>query len=281
MRAWIEVRASFKEQPPDRAPFADAFQRFGCPSSIDTDCPPATTGYLPDVEGADQKADALKKELLALGADSVEIGKTPDEDWSGLWKIHFKPRRVGKRFIIRPTWEAYNAAEDDLVIVLDPGQAFGTGDHQTTRLCLELLEAIDVAGKSVADIGCGSGVLAIAAAMLGAKSVLAADIDPLSVEVAKGNFSLNHARCESVFGDGFDVLDGPRDIVISNIISATLIRLAPDATRAVKNGGLWVVSGIIEANWPDVLAAATRCGFCLERRIAEDEWVGASFRRSA
>ena len=187
--------------------------------------------------------------------------------------------------MIQPSWEAAiqnpksKIQNSDVIITLDPGQAFGTGDHQTTRLCLELLEQAEPRGKTVADIGCGSGVLAIAAAKLGAANVIATDIDEQSVEITRENVKLNDVQINAQLAAGFDAIDEPREIALSNIISATLIRLAPHAARVVKSRGKWIVSGIIEQNWPDVLAAAEQAGFELEQKMKEDEWVGATFRR--
>lgn len=217
---------------------------------------------------------------MRLGARSVAITEVPEQDWSEIWKIHFKPRRVGKRFVIRPTWEPYHVGRDDIEIVLDPGQAFGTGDHQTTRLCLRLLEwQAPLAGKSLADVGCGSGVLAIGAAKMGAHPIVATDLDPLSVEITRENMRLNDVEFETGVAAGFDAVTEPVDIAVSNIISATLIRLATDAAQKVKPGGTWIVSGVIAGNWPDVLRAAESVGFELVRLEQEDDWIGAVFRR--
>jgi ribosomal protein L11 methyltransferase len=276
---WIEIQALFEAAPEDWSVFADAFDRFNCPGSLQTDDPPSMSAYLVAVDGAREQASALATELRRLGASKVAQRVVPDEDWSETWKQFFKPRRIGERFIIRPTWEEFEAAPSDRVIVLDPGQAFGTGDHPTTRLCLELMERANLASAAVADVGCGTGVLSIGAALLGAKEVVALDIDPLSVEIAKANAALNGVAFDCVAGDGFEVFADRRfDAVVSNIISAVLIRLAPGAAAHVKPGGMWIVSGIIRQNWPDVLAAAERAGFNLVERCEEDEWVGATFR---
>jgi ribosomal protein L11 methyltransferase len=278
---WIEIKAVFDAPPEDWSPFVDAFDRFGCPGSIQSDTPPSLSAYLVDVPGAAARGEELSTELRRLGAREVQTQTVPEEDWSELWKIHFKLRRVGRRFLIRPTWESFAATAADLVIVLDPGQAFGTGDHPTTRLCLQLMEAASLQGKTVADIGCGSGILSVGACRLGASKVFASDIDPLAVEVTRANAQLNNVCFETIAGDGFAVLSEPRDVVVSNIISATLIRLSPRAARAVKPGGLWIVSGIIKDNWPDVQAAAERQGFVLERVAEEDDWVAATFRSTS
>lgn len=278
MSQWIQVTATLPAVPEDWSILIDTFDRFGCPGSQIEDHPPRISGYLTEVEGAQARADELTEALTALGAE-VSTAIVADEDWNELWKVHFKPRRIGNRLVIRPTWEEFEAGDGDVVIVLDPGQAFGTGDHPTTRLCLELLEQEPLDGRTLADIGCGSGILAIAAAKMGAHIVIASDLDPLAVAVTRENMVRNDVDFPAEATEGFAKLVEPVDVVVSNIISATLIRLAPDAWKAVKAGGKWVVSGIYQTNWPDVRAAAERQGFVLERVQQEDDWVAATFLR--
>lgn len=278
MSQWIQVTATLPAVPEDWSILIDTFDRFGCPGSQIEDHPPRISGYLTEVDGAQARADELTEALTALGAE-VSTAIVADEDWNELWKVHFKPRRIGNRLVIRPTWEEFEAGADDVVIVLDPGQAFGTGDHPTTRLCLELLEQEPLQGRTLADIGCGSGILAIAAAKMGANIVIASDLDPLAVAVTRENMVRNDVDFPAEATEGFAKLVEPVDVVVSNIISATLIRLAPDAWKAVKAGGKWVVSGIYQTNWPDVRTAAERQGFTLERVQQEDDWVAATFLR--
>lgn len=280
MRHWIEIKATLERAPEDWSALADTFDRHGCPGSLQTDEPPTISAFLVDVEGTEARVHALTEDLMSQGVRSVDTRIVPEEAWAEDWKQHFKPRRIGRRLLIRPTWEAAEPAPGDVEIVLDPGQAFGTGDHPTTRLCLELLENANPAGKMVADVGCGSGILSIAACLLGAEKVSAVDIDDLSIEVAKENRALNGVDFKCFVGDGFASLepDTGWDIVLSNIISATLIRVAPDARNAVHTGGLWIVSGIIRGNWPDVLAAAEASGFALAEQREEGEWVAAVFQ---
>lgn len=280
MTNWIEVKALFDNAPEDWSIFVDAFDEHGCPGSIQSDRPAALSGYLSEVKGAESQANKLADRLRELGASSVEIQVVPDEDWSELWKIHFKPRLIGEKVWVRPTWEEAPASAGQIEIVLDPGQAFGTGDHPTTRVCLRLMEKVDLAGKSTYDLGCGSGILAIAAVKMGADPVYGSDIDPISVQVTRDNMAINGVDFPVFEGAGF-IVDGPFDVVISNIISATLIRLAPDAAEAVKPGGWWITSGIIQGNWPDVRKAAESSGFKLLDHVLEDEWVGALFERVA
>lgn len=278
MSDWIEIKATLESMPQDWSPFADAFEAHGCPSSQQTDHPPTMTGYLANLPEGHKEAHALANSLRLLGALSVEISEVPDQDWNALWRDHFKPRKVGAKVVLVPTWETFEAEPGDLVITLDPGQAFGTGDHPTTRLCLELMQELNLSGQDVLDVGCGSGVLAIAAKGLGAGYVKGSDIDPLAVEIARENGSLNRVDVHFEAGDGF--LEARKwDVVLSNIISATLIRLSPQAAEAVKPGGIWIVSGIIEANWPEVQKSAEGWGFELVEHRMEDGWVGAAFRR--
>ena len=276
---WIEIRATLPAVPEDWSYLASLFQDAGCPSTLQTDRPPTITAYLEDVSGASEAAAELRERLLASGAAEVEFRTVPDSDWAESWKQHFKPRRVGKRFVIKPTWETCESSANDLVIVLDPGQAFGTGDHPTTRLCLELLESADVAGKRVADIGCGSGILSIGAVLLGASEVYASDIEASSVEISKENASRNSVSFQCETAEGFAGARGKWDVLVSNIISATLMRLAPEAAEHVQPGGFWIVSGIYRSNWEDVRSAAERSGFTLVQTAEEDDWVGATFRR--
>lgn len=279
MPNWIEIKALLATAPPDWSPLIEAFDRHGCPGTAQEDEPPSLSAYMAEVNGWENRVAALSNDLKSLGAREVQNKIVPEEDWSQNWKQFFKTRRVGQRIVIKPTWDHFEPGVDDVVITLDPGQAFGTGDHPTTRVCLELLERADPEGKTVADIGCGSGILAIAASKLGAKEVIASDLDEQSVEITKENAKLNGVHFPAVAAAGFEALNQPYDMALSNIISATLIRLAPDASKATKAGGRWIVSGIIETNWPDVRAAAERAGFTLEDRVQEDEWVGATFLR--
>ncbi|MEA2554589.1 MAG: ribosomal protein methyltransferase [Fimbriimonadaceae bacterium] len=312
--SWIEVRASFAQAPEDWSPLVDLFGRHGCENTLQVDSPPSIAGCVVDVPGAQEQVDALRSELSASGASAVHVGPYEELDWEESWKQFFKTRRVGKSFVIRPTWEEFEPQSGDHVITLDPGQAFGTGDHPTTRMCLELLEDASVSGARVLDVGCGSGILAIGARLLGAAEVVAVDVDPLAVEVARQNAAVNGVEIEAAVCDGFPgsaTGDGrqatgnrrrtpeaaedrrqapagvPRatgqqvsyDVVLSNIISAALIRFAGDAAHALKPAGRWIVSGILTTNWPDVKKAAERAGFKLEKQMEEDDWVAATFLR--
>lgn len=279
--SWIQVTARLREAPEDWSPFIDVFVRHGMENTLQTDSPPSVESCVVEVEGVDEALDALEADLLAMGVLSVERSPYVEQDWDQIWRQHFKPRRVGRRFLIVPSWEEVQPAEEDWVIQLDPGQAFGTGDHPTTRMCLELMEDAPIAGARIADVGCGSGILSIGACRMGAREVCAVDIEPVSVEVARENAERNRVSFLAVTGDGlFALPEGdPYDVVLSNIISAVLIRIAPDVAAELRPGGMWIVSGVIPENWPDVLRAAERVGFRLQVRREEDGWVAARFVR--
>jgi ribosomal protein L11 methyltransferase len=276
---WLQLTATFLEAPEDWSPYIDIFVRHGCENTVQTDRPPTLAGCIVTVNGHEEIIE-----------NTVTVGDLPEIDWDAVWRQYFKARRVGERFVIVPSWDEYEPVPGDLTISLDPGQAFGTGDHPTTRLCLALMETVDMEGKEVADIGCGSGILSIGAVQLGAKRVVAVDIDQVSVEVALENAARNNVEFQAVVGDGLHALahlaevDEPGaeplyDVVLSNIISAVLIRLAPDVAVDLRPGGTWLVSGVIPDNWPDVQESAEKLGFSMIEKREEDGWVAATFRR--
>lgn len=283
MTHWIQVTAILDQAPEDWAALCDVFDRYGIPGTVQTDQPPTLSGYLAEEDGVVGVLHDLREALQAAGVREVTETRVEEQDWAETWKQYFLPRRIGRRFVVRPTWEEADVQPGDLEIVLDPGQAFGTGDHPTTRLCLELMEESWPGGRAerVADIGCGSGILTIAACLLGCASAVGVDTDSVSVQSARENAQRNRVAFEVFQGKGFDPLppEATYDVVLSNIISAAIIALAPDAAGRVAPGGIWIVSGIIEGNWPDVRAAAERVGFRLESNRQEGEWIGATFRR--
>lgn len=275
---WIVVKAIKNDPPDDWSPIIDLFRDYGIENTLEERT--CLTGCYVDVDGVDNQIDGLRTALAPFNLDEFVAEPLVEVDWENEWKKHFKPRRIGRHFVVKPTWEEFESQPGDHVIVLDPGQAFGTGDHPTTRMCLEFLEELVRPNHSVLDLGCGSGILSIGAKFVGAKQALAIDIDPLAVEVAKENFQLNSVEIEAEVGDVTELqLESCWDLVVSNIISATLINLAPDAHYALKDGGLWIVSGIIDQNWEDVRKAASKSGFSLLKFNQEDGWTAGVFRK--
>jgi ribosomal protein L11 methyltransferase len=238
------------------------------------------SGYVFEQAGAGAIVEALKVGLLASGAREVHTNVIPEEDWAESWKQYFKPRKLGDCFLVLPSWEETPPGGEDLSpIHLDPGQAFGTGDHATTRLCIEYLEQKLGVGDTVLDIGCGSGILSIAAAKLGAENVYATEIDASAAEAARANFERNEV---SVYlwqtGDIPDEVP-ECDLVVSNLVSAILIRIAPAVSRVLPAGGTWILSGVIPDNFADVERAARRAGFTLRERKDEEGWIAARFTK--
>jgi ribosomal protein L11 methyltransferase len=206
------------------------------------------------------------------------------EDWSSSWKVHFKPLRVGKRLLIVPTWETAAELPGDLVIRIDPGMAFGTGGHETTRLCLEMLEGVMDAEPvlkipSLLDLGTGSGILAMAASMLGAGRILALDIDPDAILVARENLALNQlsdlVECGTTPIEG---LTEKFDIILANILAEELVRLAPNLAERLLPGGALILSGILAEK-----EALVRQGFVSQplkyvQTASTGEWVAMLYR---
>lgn len=272
MTTWTKVTAVLPFVPEDWSVWAERFSRFGLDGTLQTDDPPTMSAFVPPGEGFNE----LSAFLAGCGA-VVETEEVEEVDWSEAWKQFFKPVAIGESLWIRPSWDDTQVPEGKVEIVLDPGQAFGTGDHPTTRMCLQLLESAIRGSETVADVGCGSGILSIAALKLGAASVESVDTDPLSVESTRENAARNGVKVSAFVGAGFDPLGGRTyDVVVSNIISAAVIGLAQAAADRTK---CWIVSGIIGPNWPDVEEATNRAGFRTETIIEEGDWVAAFLRR--
>jgi ribosomal protein L11 methyltransferase len=208
-----------------------------------------------------------------------------NEDWANNWKVHFKPVRIGKRLVIKPTWEEYRELPGDLVIQIDPGMAFGTGAHPTTRMCLESLERIcfDVSGGKlpdpVLDVGTGSGVLSIAAALLGATRITAIDIDPDAIRVTQENLELNQAeKTVTASTSSLADLEGEYGVVVANILAEELVRLSSQLTAKVLPGGWLILSGILTEKAEFVRAGFP--GLDLVESPCEAEWSCLTFRKA-
>jgi ribosomal protein L11 methyltransferase len=246
------------------------------------------TGYLPVDDRLEDRLAALKERLAALRdagldpGDDVTVRFVQDEDWAEAWKAYFRPIRVGRSLVIKPSWETLAATDGDRVIELDPGMAFGTGAHPTTQLCLTLLEERVAPGDRVLDLGTGSGILALAAARLGAREVLALDLDPIAVAAARENVSANGlAALVRVEEGGVEAASDPSyDLVVANILADVIRDLAPALARLVRPGGLLIASGIIAERAADVTAALRAAGFDPEEERAQEEWRALVGRRS-
>lgn len=216
-------------------------------------------------------------EKVILKIDS----KIKTEDWANEWKKYYKPTRVGEKFLIKPTWEDYNLSETDVLIELDPGMAFGTGTHETTMLCLEALEKIDIKGKKVFDIGSGSGILSVGALKLGADRVEAVDIDILGVEATLENAKLNKVEDKIIVhhGDLGEKLTSKADVILANILSHILVKLLGSISEFIKENGLFVGSGIIKEKYKEVEDALIENNFEILEVNTKKEWVCVIARR--
>jgi ribosomal protein L11 methyltransferase len=220
---------------------------------------------------------------LSIARPSVATVKS--EDWSTSWKANFKPLRIGRRLLIVPSWEQAEAGPDDIVLSLDPGMAFGTGGHETTRLCLERLESVLLdrpAGPpaSVLDLGTGSGILAMAAARLGAGRVCAVDIDPEAVEVARENLAINglteRIECSAT---PLETLSGPFDVILANILAEELVRLSPQLTSKLAGGGVLILSGILAEKEAFVRSGFAGQSLAYLETAHQGEWVAMLYRK--
>ena len=215
-------------------------------------------------------------DLRPIGELSTRL--VEEADWADAWKQHFPVLRVGRRLVIRPTWRRHRAAEGDVVLALDPGMAFGTGLHPTTRLCLAALERLadrgGLDGRRVVDVGCGSGILAIAAIRLGAASALGIDTDPIAIEATTANARRNRiARSIRTREGSVPTGEAPFDVVLANLIASLLVRLAPELRAELAPAGTLLASGIFADREDDVRDAFEQAGLRVTDRFVEGDWI--------
>jgi ribosomal protein L11 methyltransferase len=260
---------------------------------IDLTRPVTVKCYLPDDGKSEDKVARAEEALwhlsLLRSIEPLKVTRVAEEDWAEAWKEFFHVQHIGKRLIIKPTWREYQAAPDEVVIELDPGMAFGTGLHPTTRMCLEACERLVKKDLRVLDVGTGSGILSLAAVGLGARSALALEVDPVAVEVARKNVALN--RLEErihVYHGSLELLrepgaseggiplqerpEGGFDLVLANIIASVIAELAPYLRDAVAPDGVLVASGIIDEREGLVRDALAGAGMSVVETVSEGDW---------
>jgi ribosomal protein L11 methyltransferase len=264
----------------------------GLSARVDPNRPATIRAYVParDPSDAEAAAATVEQALDHLRAfDLRPIGplrtRIVDEaDWAEAWKRHFPVTRIGQRIVIRPSWRRHAAEPGDVVLALDPGMAFGTGLHPTTRLCLEALESVSERGAvdsaRVLDVGCGSGILSIAAARLGARAVLGLDIDPIAVEATIANARRNRLARRIRARQG-SLPSGARafDLVLANLIASVLIALAAELAAELAPGGTLIASGIFRDREPEVGEAFAAAGLQVTNRWAAEDWVAVEAAR--
>lgn len=239
--------------------------------------------YLPENEQGAQtfgmicrRISEMKNSEFASLYGTLEISelKRDDSQWNDTWKQYYKPIVISERLAVVPEWEQYDAPEGQAVLKMDPGAAFGTGSHETTSLCLGYLSDMDLAGKRVLDVGCGSGILGIAALLLGAESNFGVDIDELAIKASGENAVLNGVadKAQFVAGDLTDKVQGKYDVVCANIVADVIKMLLKDIGRFMKDDGVLMLSGIIEERTQEIIEAALSHGFVLQDVKTKRGW---------
>lgn len=246
--------------------------------------------YLPVNSFLGETVEAIKEAInnlmlynIDVGRNKVTISEVNEEEWATAWKKYYNPVKISERFTIVPTWETYErVSTDELIIELDPGMAFGTGTHPTTVMCIQALEKCVQLGDTVIDVGTGSGILSIAAAMLGAKSVRALDLDPVAVDSAKLNVKLNkvHHVVTVMQNNLLDHIDKTANVIVANILAEIILRFVDDAYRLLEPNGYFITSGIIQAKKQEVKDGLVNAGFTIEETLTMEDWVAFIARKA-
>lgn len=246
--------------------------------------------YLPINSFLGETVDEIKEAInnlilfnIDIGLNKVTIMEVNEEEWATAWKKYYHPVKISEKFTIVPTWEDYTPVHsDELIIELDPGMAFGTGTHPTTVLCIQALERIVKKDDLVIDVGTGSGVLSIAAAMLKAKSVLALDLDEVAVNSAKLNLKLNKVN-EVATVQQNNLLDGieeQADVIVANILAEVILRFTDDVARLLKQDGYFIASGIILQKKEEVKGAIIASGLQIVETVQMEDWVSITAKKA-
>ena len=260
-------------------------------------CETCITVYLPDNNQGRDMLSAIRSMLAEMktadtdglyGRLEAELSSIREEDWANNWKQYFKPIKIGEKLIIKPSWEECSETENRKILEIDPASSFGTGQHHTTRLCLELLEKSLTGGEKILDMGCGSGILSIGAMLLGAEKAVAVDIDENSAVTATENAEKNNIPKEkytTYFGNILtdeklaDKIDMKYDIITANIVADVLIAMKGHFLRYIKENGTLIVSGIIAERADEVIQAINSVGFDMTEINEKEGWVAVSFIR--
>jgi len=270
-----EVRTAKRDEYLEPAVVGDTLKVIAYYGDTDFD---ATQGFIKE------KLTNLKASSnMDFGTLKIVVNEIEDTDWNANFKKNFTTFRAASNIVIKPTWEDYDAKQSDIVIEMDPGMAFGSGVHETTKMCLELVQKYmpDTADWSVMDVGCGSGILGIACAKLGAAEVLALDYDNVSVDVTAANAKANKVELTAKQSDLLQNAETKKfDIVLANIIADIVIRLNDDVSDYLKDDGAYIVSGIIEDRLDDVLASLNENNFEVLQILSMADWRAVAVRKN-
>ena len=246
----------------------------------------AVSIYIPEDRNPTDHLSFIKERLGSSGVEfEITLSGMKEEDWANSWKKYFKPIRISKKLVVVPSWETYESQPNDVILEMDPGMAFGTGTHETTRLCATLIEDYLKTGDKVLDLGTGSGILAIAASKLGASAVNAYDIDPVAVRVAQENCEAN--KCSNIhcgISDllaGVKKLEGGYDFVCANIVADIIVRMSGDIGNYLREGGLLAASGIIDTQAERVKTSLEAGGLTHLETYVENDWNAMLFTKNS
>lgn len=245
----------------------------------------AVSVFIPMEKSPAESEGFIRERLSVLDIPAeIECIGVHEEDWANSWKQYYKPIKTGEKLVIVPEWETYDPADGEIVVLTDPGMAFGTGTHETTRLCAMLLEKYVRPGDRMLDVGCGSGILAICAAKLGAGSCFACDIDPVAVRIAGENAALNQtAQVETGVSDLLaqaKKVPGGYHVCCANIVADVIIRLSPDIGGFMEPDGVLIVSGIITERAEETVSALKAAGWHLIDERRENGWFAGALKRN-
>jgi ribosomal protein L11 methyltransferase len=235
------------------------------------------------VEEIKQAINNLLLYDIDIGKNKITISEVNEEEWATAWKKYYNPVKISEKFTIVPTWETYEpVSSDELIIELDPGMAFGTGTHPTTVMCIQALEKYVKPGDTVIDVGTGSGILSIAAAMLGAKSVRALDLDPVAVDSARLNVKLNKVQHIVTVSQNnlLDRIEEQANVIVANILAEIILRFVDDAYRLLEKNGYFITSGIIQAKKQEVKEGLIKAGFAIEETLVMEDWIAFIARKA-
>lgn len=245
-------------------------------------------GYFPEnlctnelISKIKHRVDSLPEYGLDKGKGEIITRVVKEEDWANAWKKYFKPFKAGERVVVKPTWEEYEADDNDIIVEIDPGMAFGTGNHETTLMCIKLLEKYVRKGYKIYDVGCGSGILGITAAKLGAENVLCVDLDEVACKAAVENVKVN-GEDKKVTVENSNLLDAAyekADLIVANIIADIIISFTPQAISFLKDDGIFISSGIILDRQDDVVNELKKNQFSILEISQMGEWCAIAAKR--
>ena len=290
------VELCVEVDPESVEPVSEAFRRYGCHRLVVEHLDPTTDqsrvsvkAYIPNDTSAEKTRSQIDLVVRLLGLvrplGPLQSRLLSEEDWARAWQKHFKVLHIGRRIVVCPSWLSYDRKPNDALVILDPGMAFGTGLHPTTKMCLEALDCRIRNGMEILDVGTGSGILSIAAANLGASRVLALDVDPVAVRVARDNVTANGVGQAVEIREGTlpqdDQSSRPRfDIVVANIAVRPIVQLAPHILDCLRPGDLAVVSGILDDQAQEVEDSFGRLGAVIKDQVGVEDWRTLVFEKA-